>query len=144
MEEDGLFEVLPKKEVVELKKEYDRLIKFLGGIRDMKSMPQALFVVDPRKERNAIAEARKLNIPIVGIVDTNCDPDEIDYVIPANDDAIRAVKLLTGKMADAILEGQQGVSNDEVAAEQNIDLEESNEEATEETTTEENTSVESN
>ena len=102
MEEDGLFEVLPKKEVVELKKEYDRLIKFLGGIRDMKSMPQALFVVDPRKERNAIAEARKLHIPIVGIVDTNCDPDEIDYVIPANDDAIRAVKLLTGKMADAI------------------------------------------
>ena len=98
MEEDRLFEVLPKK-VVELKKEYDRLIKFLGGIRDMKSMPQALFVVDPRKERNAIAEARKLNIPIVGIVDTNCDPDEIDYVIPANDDAIRAVKLLTGKMA---------------------------------------------
>ncbi|CDR24345.1 30S ribosomal protein S2 [Staphylococcus aureus] len=124
MEEDGLFEVLPKKEVVELKKEYDRLIKFLGGIRDMKSMPQALFVVDPRKEHNAIAEARKLNIPIVGIVDTNCDPDEIDYVIPANDDAIRAVKLLTAKMADAILEGQQGVSNEEVAAEQNIDLDE--------------------
>ncbi|HCV9434667.1 TPA: 30S ribosomal protein S2 [Staphylococcus aureus] len=124
MEEDGLFEVLPKKEVVELKKEYDRLIKFLGGIRDMKSMPQALFVVDPRKERNAIAEALKLNIPIVGIVDTNCDPDEIDYVIPANDDAIRAVKLLTAKMADAILEGQQGVSNEEVAAEQNIDLDE--------------------
>ncbi|MBF2752707.1 MULTISPECIES: 30S ribosomal protein S2 [Staphylococcus] len=143
MEEDGLFEVLPKKEVVELKKEYDRLIKFLGGIRDMKSMPQALFVVDPRKERNAIAEARKLHIPIVGIVDTNCDPDEIDYVIPANDDAIRAVKLLTGKMADAILEGQQGVSNEEVAAEQNIDLDESKE-ATETETTEENTSVESN
>ena len=93
----------------------------------MKSMPQALFVVDPRKERNAIAEARKLNIPIVGIVDTNCDPDEIDYVIPANDDAIRAVKLLTGKMADAVLEGQQGVSNDEVAAEQNINLDEKEE-----------------
>ncbi|PTH30044.1 30S ribosomal protein S2 [Staphylococcus agnetis] len=135
MEEDGTFDVLPKKEVVELKKEYDRLIKFLGGIRDMKSMPQALFVVDPRKERNAIAEARKLNIPIAGIVDTNCDPDEIDYVIPANDDAIRAVKLLTGKMADAILEGQQGVSNDEVAAEQNIDLNE------EETSTEETEST---
>lgn len=135
MEEDGTFDALPKKEVVELKKEYDRLIKFLGGIRDMKSMPQALFVVDPRKERNAIAEARKLNIPIVGIVDTNCDPDEIDYVIPANDDAIRAVKLLTGKMADAILEGQQGVSNDEVAAEQNIDLNE------EETSTEETEST---
>ncbi|HGN7356633.1 TPA: 30S ribosomal protein S2 [Staphylococcus aureus] len=134
MEEDGLFEVLPKKEVVELKKEYDRLIKFLGGIRDMKSMPQALFVVDPRKERNAIAEASKLNIPIVGIVDTNCDPDEIDYVIPANDDAIRAVKLLTAKMADAILEGQQGVSNEEVAAEQNIDLDEKEKsEETEET-----------
>lgn len=143
MEEDGLFEVLPKKEVVELKKEYDRLIKFLGGIRDMKSMPQALFVVDPRKERNAIAEAHKLNIPIVGIVDTNCDPDEIDYVIPANDDAIRAVKLLTGKMADAILEGQQGVSNEEVAAEQNINLDDK-EESEQAETTEENTSVESN
>ncbi|MDY1592189.1 30S ribosomal protein S2 [Staphylococcus haemolyticus] len=143
MEEDGLFDVLPKKEVVELKKEYDRLIKFLGGIRDMKSMPQALFVVDPRKERNAIAEAHKLNIPIVGIVDTNCDPDEIDYVIPANDDAIRAVKLLTGKMADAVLEGQQGVSNDEVAAEQNINLDEK-EESQEAESTEENTTVESN
>ena len=106
-------------------------------------MPQALFVVDPRKERNAIAEARKLNIPIVGIVDTNCDPDEIDYVIPANDDAIRAVKLLTGKMADAILEGQQGVSNEEVAAEQNINLDD-NEESEQAETTEENTSVESN
>lgn len=134
MEEDGIFDVLPKKEVVELKKEYDRLIKFLGGIREMKSMPSALFVVDPRKERNAIAEAKKLHIPIVGIVDTNCDPDEIDYVIPANDDAIRAVKLLTGKMADAILEGRQGVSNEEVAAEQNIDLSEEAEVKAEETT----------
>ncbi|GGH99339.1 MULTISPECIES: 30S ribosomal protein S2 [Mammaliicoccus] len=134
MEEDGTFDVLPKKEVVELKKEYNRLIKFLGGIRDMKSMPQALFVVDPRKERNAIAEARKLHIPIVGIVDTNCDPDEIDYVIPANDDAIRAVKLLTGKMADAILEGQQGVSNEDVAAEQNIDLKETEQAPKEEST----------
>ncbi|MCE4956752.1 30S ribosomal protein S2 [Macrococcoides caseolyticum] len=132
MEEDGTFDVLPKKEVVELKKEYDRLIKFLGGIREMKSMPSALFVVDPRKERNAIAEAKKLHIPIVGIVDTNCDPDEIDYVIPANDDAIRAVKLLTGKMADAILEGRQGVSNEEVAAEQNIDLTETTEAPAEE------------
>ena len=102
----------------------------------MKSMPQALFVVDPRKERNAIAEARKLNIPIVGIVDTNCDPDEIDYVIPANDDAIRAVKLLTGKMADAILEGQQGVSNEEVAAEQNINLDDKEESEQAETTEE--------
>ncbi|MEE1107410.1 MAG: 30S ribosomal protein S2, partial [Macrococcus canis] len=134
MEEDGTVDVLPKKEVVELKKEYDRLIKFLGGIREMKSMPSALFVVDPRKERNAIAEAKKLHIPIVGIVDTNCDPDEIDYVIPANDDAIRAVKLLTGKMADAILEGRQGVSNEEVAAEQNIDLSEEAEVKAEETT----------
>ena len=134
MEEDGTFDVLPKKEVVELKKEYNRLIKFLGGIRDMKSMPQALFVVDPRKERNAIAEAHKLNIPIVGIVDTNCDPDEIDYVIPANDDAIRAVKLLTGKMADAIIEGQQGVSNEDVAEEQNIDLNETEQAPKEEST----------
>ncbi|QHW37384.1 30S ribosomal protein S2 [Staphylococcus ursi] len=146
MEADGTFDVLPKKEVVELKKEYDRLIKFLGGIREMKSMPQALFVVDPRKERNAIAEARKLNIPIVGIVDTNCDPDEIDYVIPANDDAIRAVKLLTGKMADAILEGQQGVSNEEVAAEQDIDLTEDVTAESESTEATENTeaTVESN
>ena len=108
MEEDGTFEVLPKKEVVQFKKEKDRLEKFLGGIKDMKKIPDALFIIDPRKERIAVAEAHKLNIPIVGIVDTNCDPDEIDYVIPANDDAIRAVKLLTGKMADAILEAKQG------------------------------------
>lgn len=109
MEEDGTFEVLPKKEVVMLNKEYDRLVKFLGGIKDMKELPDALFIIDPRKERIAVAEARKLHIPIVGIVDTNCDPDEIDYVIPANDDAIRAVKLLTAKMADAIIESKQGV-----------------------------------
>jgi small subunit ribosomal protein S2 len=108
MAEDGTFEVLPKKEVVQLNKELERLEKFLGGIKDMKSLPDALFIIDPRKERIAVAEARKLNIPIVGIVDTNCDPDEIDVVIPANDDAIRAVKLLTGKMADAILEAKQG------------------------------------
>jgi small subunit ribosomal protein S2 len=108
MEEDGTFEVLPKKEVVQLKKQQERLEKFLGGIKDMKGLPDALFIIDPRKERIAVAEAHKLNIPIVGIVDTNCDPDEIDYVIPANDDAIRAVKLLTGKMADAILEAKQG------------------------------------
>jgi small subunit ribosomal protein S2 len=105
MQEDGTFDVLPKKEVILLKKEMDRLEKFLGGIKKMKGVPSALFVVDPRKERIAIAEARKLGIPIVAIVDTNCDPDEIDYVIPGNDDAIRAVKLLTGKMADAIVEG---------------------------------------
>ncbi|WP_099362991.1 30S ribosomal protein S2 [Fredinandcohnia onubensis] len=108
MQEDGTFDVLPKKEVVGLKKELERLEKFLGGIKDMKRLPDALFIIDPRKERIAVAEAHKLNIPIVGIVDTNCDPDEIDYVIPANDDAIRAVKLLTGKMADAILEAKQG------------------------------------
>jgi small subunit ribosomal protein S2 len=104
----------PKKEVVQLKKEQERLEKFLGGIKDMKKLPDALFIIDPRKERIAVAEAKKLNIPIVGIVDTNCDPDEIDVVIPANDDAIRAVKLLTGKMADAILEAKQG---EEVAQE---------------------------
>jgi small subunit ribosomal protein S2 len=108
MAEDGTFDVLPKKEVVQLRKEQERLEKFLGGIKDMKQLPDALFIVDPRKERIAVAEAHKLNIPIVGIVDTNCDPDEIDVVIPANDDAIRAVKLLTGKMADAILESKQG------------------------------------
>lgn len=121
MEEDGTFDVLPKKEVVQLKKEHERLVKFLGGIRDMKAIPDVMFVVDPRKERIAVAEARKLNIPLVGIVDTNCDPDEIDYVIPANDDAIRAVKLLTAKMADALLEARQGedeeVTPAEVAAE---------------------------
>ncbi|MDA1475514.1 30S ribosomal protein S2 [Bacillus changyiensis] len=108
MQENGTFEVLPKKEVVQLKKELERLEKFLGGIKEMKELPDALFIIDPRKERIAVAEARKLNIPIIGIVDTNCDPDEIDVVIPANDDAIRAVKLLTSKMADAILEAKQG------------------------------------
>ncbi|MFJ7667742.1 30S ribosomal protein S2 [Lysinibacillus sp. NPDC097195] len=108
MEEEGTFEVLPKKEVIQLKKEHERLVKFLGGIRDMHDLPDVMFVVDPRKERIAVAEARKLNIPLVGIVDTNCDPDEIDYVIPANDDAIRAVKLLTAKMADALIESKQG------------------------------------
>lgn len=106
MQENGTFDVLPKKEVVQLKKELERLEKFLGGIKDMKDLPDALFIIDPRKERIAVAEARKLNIPIIGIVDTNCDPDEIDVVIPANDDAIRAVKLLTSKMADAILEAK--------------------------------------
>ncbi len=122
MEEDGTFDVLPKKEVVGLLKEKDRLVKFLGGIKEMNKLPDAMFVIDPRKERIAIAEAHKLNIPIIGIVDTNCDPDEIDYVIPANDDAIRAVKLLTSKMADAILEVKQGeetevVETEETAAE---------------------------
>ena len=108
MEEDGTFDVLTKKEVLGLRHEMERLEKYLGGIKDMKRLPGALFVVDPRKERIAVAEARKLNIPIVGIVDTNCDPDEIDYVIPGNDDAIRAVRLLTARMADAIIEGRGG------------------------------------
>ena len=108
MAEDGTFDVLPKKEVAQLKKEQERLEKFLGGIKEMKELPDALFVIDPRKERIAVAEARKLNIPIIGIVDTNCDPDEIDVIIPANDDAIRAVKLLTSKIADAVLEAKQG------------------------------------
>jgi small subunit ribosomal protein S2 len=108
MEQDGTFDVLPKKEVILLRKEKERLEKFLGGIKNMTRIPDAMFIIDPRKERIAVAEARKLGIPIVAIVDTNCDPDEIDYVIPGNDDAIRAVKLLTGKIADAVLEGTQG------------------------------------
>ena len=108
MEKEGQFELLPKKEVIKLLAEREKLEKNLGGIREMKKLPGALFVVDPRKEHIAVAEARALKIPIVGIVDTNCDPDEIDYVIPGNDDAIRAVKLIAGKMADAILEGKQG------------------------------------
>ncbi len=111
METRGMFDVLPKKEVLSLRHEMDRLQKFLGGIKNMNKLPGALFIIDPRKERIAVAEARKLGIPIVAIVDTNCDPDEIDYIIPGNDDAIRAVKLLTGKMADAVLEGRQGEQN---------------------------------
>ena len=119
MEADGTFEVLTKKEVQGLRHEMEKLEKYLGGIKDMNKLPGALFVVDPRKERIAVAEARKLNIPIVAIVDTNCDPDEVDYVIPGNDDAIRAVKLLTGRMADAVMEGRQGEGGDaeEAAAE---------------------------
>ena len=108
MEEDGTFELLPKKEVSKLQLEIEKLEKFLGGIKEMKAFPGALFIVDPRKERIAVAEAKKLGIPIVAIVDTNCDPDEIDYVIPGNDDAIRAVKLIAGAMADAIIEGREG------------------------------------
>ena len=108
MEEDGTFDVLPKKEVLGLRHEMEKLNKNLGGIKDMKKLPAALFIVDPRKEHIAVLEARKLHIPIVATVDTNCDPDEIDYVIPANDDAIRAVRLLSSKMADAVLEGRQG------------------------------------
>ncbi len=108
MEEDGTFELLPKKEVIKLKLEIEKLEKFLGGIQEMKQLPGALFIVDPRKERIAVAEAKKLGIPIVAIVDTNCDPDEIDYVIPGNDDAIRAVKLIASAMASAVIEGRQG------------------------------------
>jgi len=108
MEEDGVFDVLPKKEVIRLRHEYEKLNKYLSGVRNMRTLPDALFIVDPRKERIAVAEARKLGIPIVAIVDTNCDPDEIDYIIPGNDDAIRAVKLIAGKIADAVLEGLEG------------------------------------
>lgn len=116
MAEDGTFALLPKKEVVKLNLEIERLEKFLGGIKNMKKLPGALFIVDPRKEKIAVAEAKKLNIPIVAIVDTNCDPDEVDYVIPGNDDAIRAVKLIAGTIANAIIEGRQGA--DDTAAEQ--------------------------
>nr|WP_319488148.1 30S ribosomal protein S2 [uncultured Caproiciproducens sp.] len=108
MEEDGTFDLLPKKEVIKLRLQIEKLEKFLGGIKEMKQIPGALFIVDPRKERIAVAEAKKLGIPIVAIVDTNCDPDEIDYVIPGNDDAIRAVKLISATMANAIVEGKEG------------------------------------
>ncbi len=124
MEEDGTFELLPKKEVVKLKLEIEKLEKYLGGIKNMHRLPGALFVVDPRKEKIAVAEAKKLGIPVVAIVDTNCDPDEVDYVIPGNDDAIRAVKLISQCIADAVIEGRQGeqnaaeeVSEEETAAE---------------------------
>ena len=116
MEKNGQFDVLPKKEVIKLCAEREKLLKNLGGIREMKKLPGALFIVDPRKERIAVAEARTLGIPIVAIVDTNCDPDEIDYVIPGNDDAIRAVKLIAGKLADAVLEGKQGEQTEDEAA----------------------------
>lgn len=108
MQEEGVFEVLPKKEVARLKAELERLERFLSGIKDMNELPGAVYVVDPRKERIAVAEARKLGIPVIGIVDTNCDPDEIDYIIPGNDDAIRAIKLISSRIADAVLEGKQG------------------------------------
>ncbi|HLS23323.1 MAG TPA: 30S ribosomal protein S2 [Pseudogracilibacillus sp.] len=137
MEEDGTFDVLPKKETINLTREKERLLKFLGGIRDMDKLPDAVFVIDPRKENIAVAEARKLNIPIVGIVDTNCDPDEIDYIIPANDDAIRAVRLLTSTIADAIIEGKQGIEEEAVEAEATEEAtEEVEAEATEEATKE--------
>ncbi len=114
MEADGTFDMLPKKEVIKLNLEIEKLEKFMGGITGMKKQPAAMFVVDPRKEKNAVAEAKKLGIPVVAIVDTNCDPDEIDYVIPGNDDAIRAVKLIAAEMANAVIEGRQG---EQVAAE---------------------------
>ena len=118
MQEDGTFDMLPKKEVVKLLHEMEKLDKYLGGVKEMKKLPGAMFVVDPRKEHNAISEARKLHIPIVAIVDTNCDPDEIDYVIPGNDDAIRAIRLIASTMANAVLEGRQGQDNEAPAEEQ--------------------------
>jgi small subunit ribosomal protein S2 len=118
MEEDGVLEVLPNKEALELEREEEKLNRFLGGIRDMNGLPDAVFVVDPKKEEIAVAEANKLGIPVVAILDTNCDPDVIDHIIPGNDDAIRAVKLLTGLMADAVLEGNQG---EQVQEEQTTD-----------------------
>ena len=121
MEADGTFAMLPKKEVIKLQGEIEKLEKYLGGVKEMKKIPAALFIVDPRKERNAIAEARKLNIPIVAIVDTNCDPDEIDYVIPGNDDAIRAIRLISAAMANAAIEGRQG--EDAAPAEQTAEVE---------------------
>ena len=121
MEEDGTFDVLPKKEVTLLKKEMDKLNKNLGGIKEMKEMPGVIFIVDPKKERNAILEARKLNIPTIGLIDTNCNPNDVDYAIPGNDDAIRAVKLIADCMANAVIEGRQGeaqeVSEEEQVAE---------------------------
>ena len=132
MEEDGTFDKLSKKEVTKLKGERDKLEKNLGGIKDMKGMPAAMFIVDPKKERIAVKEAKTLGIPVVGIVDTNCDPDDVDYIIPGNDDAIRAVKLIASKMADAVIEANQGESYDEgpaveaapVEAEEPKDIEE--------------------
>ena len=116
MEADGTFAMLPKKEVIKHQGEIAKLEKYLGGVKEMKKLPGALFIVDPRKERNAIAEARKLHIPIVAIVDTNCDPDEVDYVIPGNDDAIRAIRLIAATMANAVTEGRQGEENTEAPA----------------------------
>jgi small subunit ribosomal protein S2 len=121
MEEKGTFTVLPKKEVASLMVEREKLQRFLGGIKDMPGLPGALFVIDPRKEHIAVAEARRLEIPVVAIVDTNCDPDEIDYIIPGNDDAIRAVKLITNKMAEAVLEANRGQVGNEVEEEQDVE-----------------------
>ena len=122
MSENGTFDLMPKKEVIKLNNEIVKLEKFLGGIQDMNKLPGALFIVDPRKEKIAVAEAKKLGIPVIAIVDTNCDPDDVDYVIPGNDDAIRAVKLIAATMADAIIEGRQGEAN--AAAEETEKVEE--------------------
>ncbi len=124
MEEDGTFDLLPKKEVIKLNLEIEKLEKFLGGIKNMDKLPGALFIVDPRKEKIAVSEAKKLNIPIVAIVDTNCDPDEVDYVIPGNDDAIRAVKLIAGTIANAIIEGRQGDDGEAVEQVEEVSEEE--------------------
>ena len=124
MQEDGTFDMLPKKEVIKLMKEQEKLERYLGGVKEMKKLPGALFVVDPRKEHNAIAEARKLHIPIVAIVDTNCDPDEVDYVIPGNDDAIRAIRLISAAMANAVQEGRQGADAEVEAAQETAKEEE--------------------
>ena len=124
MAEDGTFDVLPKKEVIALKKEWEKLEKNLGGIKDMKRIPDAIFIVDPKKERICVQEAHTLGIPLIGICDTNCDPEELDYVIPGNDDAIRAVKLIVSKMADAVVEANQGTIEEEAAEEPDEAVEE--------------------
>ena len=129
MAEDGTFDVLPKKEVIEIKKEWEKLEKNLGGIKDMKKAPDAIFVVDPKKERICVQEAHTLGIPLIGIADTNCDPEELDYVIPGNDDAIRAVKLIVAKMADAVIEANQGVTGAEEVYEEVAEEVEAAEEA---------------
>ena len=139
MQEDGTFEVLPKKEVILLKKEMDKLEKNLGGIKEMTQIPDVIFVVDPKKEHIAVQEAKKLNIPLVGLVDTNCDPNDVDYVIPGNDDAIRAVKLVTDVLANAVIEGKQGES---LEAEEEQPVEESEEPSMEEVAQNEETSEE--
>ena len=135
MQEDGTFEVLPKKEVIVLKKEMEKLEKNLGGIKEMEKLPGVLFVVDPKKERTAILEAKKLNIPVVGLVDTNCNPEDVDYAIPGNDDAIRAVKLIADVVANAVIEGNQGETFETSASEEQVaeNTEKSMEEVAEET-----------
>ena len=134
MEEDGTFDVLPKKEVILLKKEMEKLEKNLGGIKEMDKLPGVIFLVDPKKERIAILEAKKLNIPVVGLVDTNCNPEDVDYAIPGNDDAIRAVKLIADVVANAVIEGNQGETFETSAAEEQVaeDTEKSMEEVAEE------------